>query len=134
MTRQLIQDSLSALSVVLVFVTVLFGIKYPIIVADFTPRDVRGEGALADERQRLIKSFLANTIPVVVSNIIAFLVILPLTVQFIRDGSLSLLGPDILPNLFLFISVWQLILAVWSFYLLIRALVTISLHGRNTRK
>lgn len=130
MTRQLIQDSLSALSVVLVFVTVLFGIKYPIIVADFKPRDVRGQGALTNERQRLIKSFFANTIPVVISNVVAFLVILPLTVQFFRDGSLSLLGPDILPNLFLFISVWQLILAVWSIYLLVRAFVTIALHGR----
>lgn len=134
MTRQLIQDSLSALSVVLVFVTVLFGIKYPLIVSDFKPRDVRGSGALVDERKRLVKSFFGNTIPVVVSNVAAFLIILPLTIQFVRDGSFSLLGPDILPNLFLFISIWQLVLAAWSLYLFGHALVTIGLHGRNARR
>lgn len=115
--NKLILDAVQAVSLILVFVTMLFTLRYPGIIKDIGEDIPEGERAKKREKDRLLHSFLVNSLPPLFLNGIAAYIFLPLTIKIIKQTHISLWQFDFLPTAFVLISFWVWCFFIWSLYL-----------------
>ena len=127
-------DASQLVSVILVFLSVLFGLKYqPIVDTMSTPLpDKLQPDARRAYRQRLIKTFLIHVLPVGLPSLAMTLLLAPNTVHILRGWDRGLKDEALLRALFLGIEVFIAAAAIWTLFVSIRILVEvsrISTHG-----
>lgn len=123
--RDAILDAAQLTSLILVFVTTLFGIRYPVIMDDLAREVPVGSKARQRERQKLVRSLLVNCLPPLIANTASAYLLSPLAVTTIRIAELRFWNFDIVLTSFMFVVVWVLSFAVWSWLLFIRLLLKI---------
>lgn len=112
--RQNILDAFQAISLLLVFVTMLFTLRYPAIVTDLneeTPSGLRARRKLAD---KLTRGFWMNAAPIILLDGAALYLLLPLAVEIIRSGTLMPWNADLLLRAYIFVVFWIGAFLVWS--------------------
>lgn len=114
---QEIQTAFQATSLILVFVTVLFGLRYPQIRDDIEEEIPAGQDARKRLRKKLCKSFLVNCGPLLLMNGAASYLFSPLFIRVLRRSRFQVWGFDFLRTSFLFIVVLVFIFFLWSAYL-----------------
>jgi len=125
--KQIILDAMQATSVILVFVTLLFGLKYSIIKADIE-KEVPGAGEIAkkNEKQRLKSSFIVNCLPQLILFGVSSYIFLPLTVKIIQSSKFDLWNFDVLSTAFVSVVLWVWALFLWSLWLSVKLLLKIN--------
>lgn len=114
---QEIQTAFQATSLILVFVTVLFGLRYPQIQRDIGKETPVGEKAKARLREDLWKSLLVNCTPLLVINGAASYLFSPLLVRVVRGSRFEVWSFDFSRTSFVFIALLVLVFFLWSCYL-----------------
>lgn len=114
---QEIQAAFQVISLILVFVTVFFGLRYSRInehLGEVTPA---GEKAKERLRRKLKESLLINCAPLLVVNGIATYLFLPLFVRVLKRMHLELWDFSFTYYSFIFIVLLIFIFFLWSVYL-----------------
>ncbi len=127
--RDLILNIFQAVGIMLVFVTVLFGLKYPKI-KEALCRECP-EGRRAKDRFKFdLKSCLVNDcLPVLFATLISAYVLLPLAFKLISTKKICLWDLDMLPFAYVTITALLIVLLMWTVLLgfrLIRRIITIK--------
>lgn len=117
--RQEILDAFQATSLILVFITVFFNIKYPLIVKNINIEIPEGKLAKKRAKKQILNNLLINNLPTMLLNGGSFYLFLPLTIKILKSSNFSLFHFDILPTAFIFIVLWIGLFFVWSFILFI---------------
>lgn len=127
--KSIIIDSFSATSVLLVFVIMLFSLRYPKIIEDIDKEIPREEKTRECEREkrRLMHSFIINCIPQTLLLGITIYLFLPLTIYIIKNSQFSFWNFDFNITMFIFVVGWIWIFFIWSFILGLRVLLK-ALH------
>ncbi len=122
-------DSFSATSVLLVFIIMLFSIRYPQIIQDINKEVPRKEKTkeCEHEKRRLMHSFLINCLPQTILLGITNYLFLPLTIHIIKNSQLSFWNFDFILTIFLFVVGWIWIFFIWSIILGLRVILK-TLH------
>lgn len=123
--RELILDAFQATSIILVFVTLLFSIKYPTLVSILQMEEPAGSKAKSRLKKTLITHFVTDAIPLLFLSIISFYMLLPLAINVICSDLLTLWSSDILPLAYIAITIWVMMLLIWIIILTYRLLVKI---------
>ena len=115
-TAQQIKDSFDALGLILVFVTVVFGVKYPAIWSDIKSAAPPQQQAIARAKYRsqLVKRLLTDCLPLVVITGAAWLLFLPLFVHVAADEPFTLWTREVTDNAFLFVAGMTGIFFAWA--------------------
>ena len=115
-TTQQIHGSFDAISLILVFVSVVFGIKYPAIWGDLrsTAPPAAQPMARTTYRRRLLRRLLADALPLVVLTACAWLLFLPLFVHVAAAEPFHAWNRDVTDNAFLLIAGLTGIFFIWS--------------------
>ncbi len=118
---QEIQAAFEAISLLLVFVAVLFSTRYPQISEDrqLAPTE-NGADARRRLRDRLRRSLLVNCLPLVLINGAVFYLFLPLAVRIVRESVFDPWGFDFPRTSFLVIAGLVLFFLAWSAYLAVQ--------------
>lgn len=122
---QKIQNASELISLILVFTTVLFDVRYPQIRKDIG-MDIP-EGTIARKRYKhvLVSSLLLKSIPLFLINGVAFYLMLPSVVEILHTSYFSLWDFDFTRSAFLFVALFEFLFAAWSFYLSMKLLIRI---------
>lgn len=106
----ILNETFNAISILLVFVTVLFSIRYPEIkeVLD-EPLQKDKPKALKRQKNKIKKDLFSKWLPVVILNLIVVYTMTPLAFKTLVQSSLSLLNFDFIRTTF--ILVWYFIIA-----------------------
>lgn len=113
----LILNTFEAIGVILVFVTLLFSMKYPVVVEILELECPEGEKAKKRFKSRLKRSIVTDCLPVLFLAATSFYVLLPLAVEILCRGKISLWGLDMLPLAYLIITLWLFVLTIWTVFL-----------------
>lgn len=114
-----------SVNLILIFITVLFGIRYPQIIED-TKREIpSGTKAKKRVKDQLITSLVVKCLPNVVINFITCYLFLPSVIEIITEYRLVFWGFDFAVTAFIFISFLIFFFFVWSVYLFIKLLMRI---------
>jgi flagellar biosynthesis protein FlhB len=129
-------DSFSAISVLLVFIIMLFTLRYPKIIADINKEIPRKEKIKEREREkrRLKSSFIINCMPQTVLLGITAYLFLPLSIYIIKNSQFSFWNFDFLITIFIFISGWIWSFFIWSLVLGLKILFKAFHINVNTQK
>lgn len=114
---QEIQRAFQATSLILVFVTVLFGLRYPQIQDDIEEEIPAGQDAKKRLRKKLCKSLLVNCGPLLLINGAASYLFSPLFMRVLRRSRFELWSFDFSRTSFVFIVVLVFVFFLWSGYL-----------------
>jgi hypothetical protein len=115
---KILLDAFQASSIILVFVTILFGLRYPAIVNEVNREDIlSGDLAKRREKKRLWNNFFVNCFPLVFISLWCSYLFLPLFIKVLQNTHFSLFEFDFLPTAFVFVSFWVWLLTVWSIFL-----------------
>lgn len=98
-------------SLIMVFITVLFGLRYERIINDIDRDIPNGERAKQRELKKLWSSFYINLLPQLVFTGIISYMILPLTVRIITVSRFHLWNFDFLITAFMVVVIW-----IWFFF------------------
>lgn len=111
-----IKASFDALGLILVFITVLFGVKYSTIWEDLksTIPDPARRIDRRQHRQRLWKSIMSGCAPLFVVTGAAWTLFLPLFIHVAGDEPFHPWNRDVTQNAFLFVAGMTGIFFVWS--------------------
>lgn len=108
-------EAFQASSIILVFVTILFGIRYPIIIKEITDEDIpNGELAKKREKKRIKHSFLINCLPLNFVLLWCSYLFIPIFIKILKLTHINLFNFDFLPTSFVFVAIWIWILTLWS--------------------
>jgi hypothetical protein len=118
---QEIRYAFDATSLLLVFVAVLFGTRYPQITEDLQLRPIGG-GAHAKQKLRdhLARSLFVNCLPLAVVNGVVFYLFLPLVARIVGESRFDPWGFDFARTAFLVVAGLVLVFFVWSVFLAVR--------------
>jgi len=121
---QNIKDSFDAIEIILVFIFVLFDIRYPKIVKDINADIPIAERIIARKQhhEKLIHSFLINSLPLIFINGFILYLLLPLVVQVFLTSKLDLWNFDFLRTSLILVFIFIFIFFTWSLYLGIKYL------------
>ena len=118
-----ILNAIQATSVILVFVTLFFSMKYPEIMKSINKNHpVAGEVAMKNAKDELKSSFFVNCLPQIVVNTIFGYLFLPISIKVIQNSVFKIWNFDFLPTAFIFIVVWIWVLLIWNIYISIKLL------------
>lgn len=120
--RQQLLDIFQATSLLIVFVTVLFGLRYQVIIADLNSNVPNGESARKREKSRLIKSLFMNIVfQIILLGSTAYM-FLPMAVRIIMASGfrIYLWNFDFLQTAYVLISVWLWAFFSWILWLTVR--------------
>jgi hypothetical protein len=120
--NQAIKDTFQVLSLILVFVTLLFTLRYKEIVEDISKEVPEGERARNREKKRLRTSILTNCLPSFLLSGISFYLFLPLSITIIKSSKIELWNFDFLATAFILITFCVGSFFIWSSWLGIRLL------------
>lgn len=130
--RQNLLDVFQATSVILVFVTVHFGVRYPIIVKDLDDTEfITGNNARDRARKRLWQSFRVNSLPQIILLGINSYMFLPLAIKIITVSEFKAWDFDYLLTAYIVMTFWSWFFFIWSFILGMKLLFKI--FSRNLR-
>lgn len=115
-----IQEAFDVISLILVFVTILFDLRYPRIQSDLRKEIPDGEKARQQLRRELRQNLLTNCVPLLMINGIASYLFLPLLVRILSESHLDLWGFDFARTAFVLVAVLVTIFFLWSVYLAYR--------------
>ncbi|HYF82343.1 MAG TPA: hypothetical protein VEB00_04865 [Clostridia bacterium] len=119
-------EVIQATSVLLVFVTLLFGLKYPENIRDLNmKKPLAGECAIRDFRKELIKRFVVNNLPQIVLFGITGYIFLPTFCDLIASTKFSIWNFEFLPTTFFCIVIWVWWLFLWVLQLSVRLIYKI---------
>ncbi|MGF3106082.1 hypothetical protein [Rossellomorea sp. DUT-2] len=120
--NSILNDSFDAISILLVFVTVLFGIRYPEIkmVLD-EPLETDKPKALERQKKNIKNVLLIKWIPVLAMSFIVVYSMTPLAFNTISQSSISFFNFDFIRTAFVFI--WYFNIA----FLLVSILLSVKL-------
>jgi hypothetical protein len=109
-------DGSQMVSVLLVFVSVLFGIKYQTVVAILqqeTPDAIRADERAAF-RRRHTRCIFADVLPVAVPAVVLALILLPPTLRIFTSNMLVHPSDDFVPTVFVLVEAFVVAGAAWS--------------------
>lgn len=106
-----------AASIILVFVTLLFGVKYPIIVSELEKEFPLGKKAINKEKKRLRKVIIIHCIPQLIIFGLASYLFTPLAVKVLKVSTISFWNFDFLKTAYIFSFTWCWTMFFWSLYL-----------------
>ena len=115
-----IRAAFEATSLILVFVTVLFGLRYPQIQRDIRAEIPVGDKAKGRHREKLWQSLLVNCIPLLLINGAASYLFLPLFARVLQESHLELWNFDFSRTSFVFIALVVFVFFLWSSYLAVQ--------------
>ena len=108
------------ISLILVFTTILFDIRYPQIQEDLRKEAPTGPIALKRFKSELMQSLLWKSLPLFFVNAFVFYMFLPSLHEILITTRLNLWRFDFIVTAFTFIALAELLLAVWAAYLSIK--------------
>lgn len=117
--RQLLLDAFQATSLLIVFITVLFGLRYQTIIEDINKDVPTGNLAKRREKRRLWGSFFINIFTqVIMIGLISYL-FLPLIFKIVRINGLQICfwNFDFLTTAFIFVTIYIWIFFIWTIVL-----------------
>jgi hypothetical protein len=118
--NQTIESAIGAISVLLVFVTVLFSIRYPEINKVIEEElEIRKPKALKSQKEKIIKTIIFKWLPVVLLNLIVVYVTTPLAVKIIKHSSFAIFNFDFLRTSFILIWSCNIMFFLYSVFLLV---------------
>lgn len=110
-----------ALSVLLVFISLLFTLRYPEIAQDLTPEDLGEKQREKSRRARELKTRLvSHLLPVLVGSVVLVWLLAPLAMDIITTSQLRLWDFDVVLTAVILVEAWVLGLAIWSSVLTVR--------------
>ena len=126
-----IRLAFDAMSLLLVFVTVLFDIRYKVIQKEIEKSIPEGDKAKKQLRRELIRGILINSAPlVVITGGISYL-FSPLLRKVIEQSKLNIWNFDFFSSSFVFIVLLIFLFFLWSCYLTILLLIRIYKTGKK---
>jgi hypothetical protein len=119
---QNVKASFEAVSLIVVFVFVLFDIRYPQIVRDIDSEipDPARTKERKNHRRLLLNSILRNSLPLVVVNGVLLYLLSPLVVEILRSSTFQVWNFDFLRTCFVVVCGFVAVFFVWSVALTIR--------------
>lgn len=132
--RNSVNEALSATNVLLVFVVMLFSLRYPIIIKDINREKPRTELVREREREkrRLIQSLTINCMPQIILIGITAYIFLPMTLYILKNSKFNLWNFDFVITIFIFVVFWIWIFFIWSILLGLRVFIkAIKLKSKN---
>jgi hypothetical protein len=115
-------DAFQSLTLFVAFTTVLFGIRYPSLVAAASaelPTNAKPQ-ARENERAKRRAAFWGQGAPLVLLTAVPVFVFSPLTLEILRQGQFKLWGFDVVIESFVLIDGLVLVLLVWAACLTVR--------------
>ena len=113
--RERAESVFLALSVLLVFVSLLFTLRYPEIAQDLMPEDLGEKQREKRRRVRELKTRLvSHLLPVVVGSVALVWLLAPLTLDILSTSQLDPWGFDVVLSAVVVVEAWVMGLAIWS--------------------
>lgn len=113
--RERAEGAFLALSVLLVFVSLLFTLRYAEIAQDLMPEDL---GEKQREKRRRVRELkirlVSHLLPVVVGSVALVWLLAPLTLDILNTSQLDLWGFDVFLSAVVVVEAWVMGLAIWS--------------------
>ncbi|MNW42251.1 hypothetical protein D3C74_194170 [compost metagenome] len=121
-----INDSFGALSVLIVFSTLLFSMRYPEIIKDLEIKfSVDKAIALANQKRELVRNLVFKWGPVVLITFICAYVMMPLGIEVLVESKFHLYKFDIMRTTYVLVWYFSILLFVSTLYLGIRLICKI---------
>jgi len=120
-----IQNISDLTSLILVFVTVLFGISYPQVQDDISEEIPPRSKAQKRHRTHLLRSLFRNGVPVFVVSGFTLFLFLPLAVRIVQNYQFTIWDFDFSASAFMFVVFLVMLLFGWCSYLCIRLVIRI---------
>ena len=117
---QEIQAAFQAISLILVFVTVFFGLRYSRIREHLGETIPAGPEARKQLRRKLAESLLINCAPLLLINGITSYLFAPLFVQVLKESNFELWDFSFTYTSFIFIALLVFIFFLWAGYLAVQ--------------
>lgn len=121
-----LQSAPEFISLILVFITVFFDLRYPQIIKDIRKGIPSGEKAKKDLKLGLTNSLLTKSLPIVLINLLSFYLFLPSVIEIIKSYKLSLWNFDFAVSTFVFVAFLISIYLFWSLYLFVLLIIRIN--------
>ncbi|MEH7387631.1 hypothetical protein V7147_19845 [Bacillus sp. JJ1521] len=124
--NSILNDSFGAISILLVFVTVLFGIRYPEIktVLD-EPLQTDKPKALEKQKKKIKSDLLIKWIPVVILIFIVVYSMTPLAIKTMLNSTISLFNFDFIRTSFILIWYFNIAFLLISLKIIVRLIIKI---------
>lgn len=119
---QEIQTAFQAISLILVLVTVFFGLRYGRIRDNLAEQMPAGPEARKQLRRRLVASLLTNCTPLLLINGTASYLFAPLFVRVLMESHVELWDFSFTYTSFVFIALLVFAFCVWAGYLAVQLL------------
>lgn len=127
-------DTFQATGLILVFVTLLFGMKYPKIMSDINKENPNGELARKRERKRLLSSFILHCLPQILFYAIASYLFLPLALQIVMQSTFRLWNFNFILTAYIIITIWIWSILIWIIVLSFKMLLKVGSLKEYTNK
>jgi len=115
-----IKTAFEATSLILVFVTVFFTLRYPQLQSDIREEIPAGGKARSRHREKLRQSLLINCVPLLLINGGASYLFLPLFVRVLGESRFELWNLDFSRTSFVFVALLVFVFFLWSGYLAVQ--------------
>lgn len=117
--NQNIKDTFDMLSLIIIFVFVLFDIQYPKIVKDINEKIPVRERVLErnNHKKKLISSFFKNCLPMIIINSSILYLLLPLTIKVLQNSTLDFWNFDLVKTSLILIFIFISLFFIWSIVL-----------------
>ena len=129
-----ILNTFQATSLILVFVTLIFTVNYPKIIADINTNLPSGRMAIKREKRRLKNSLFKRCLPQILFFGISSYIFLPLFVNIVTSFDLNLWNFDFVPTAYILITFWIWYIFLWSLFLTIQLLSNIKVFRKEELK
>jgi hypothetical protein len=110
-----IVDILQASSIILVFLTVIFGVKYPLIISDLET-EIPNENKKNERnrvKKKLSQNFIMNCLPLTLLCAVFGYILLPFAFVIIKSSNIAIWNFDVLKTIFVIIVLWIWIMFFW---------------------
>lgn len=121
--RQDILDAFQAVSLIIVFVTVMFGIRYPTIIENLKMEIPSPPLARRRTKLKVLHSLLINCVLQLLLIGGSLYLCLPLTIRIIKEYSFKLWNFEFLPTSFILVFVWISFIFCWCLILTIEMII-----------
>lgn len=122
-----LENAFDAISLLLVFVTILFGIQYPRVVAALDEDILKDRPReLEKQQKKLIRLLIFKWTPVVFLTFLCAYSMMPLAIKTIVYSDLNLIDFDLLRTAFVMAWVFTIFFFFASLYIVIKIIRTIN--------
>lgn len=113
-SRDLILDTFQAVGIIVVFVTLLFDMKYPVITRALERECPEGTKAKLRFKKELRIHIMTDCLPVLFLTLVSFYILLPVAVEVFVRGEIRIWSHDVLPLAYVAITFWVFGIFVWA--------------------